>query len=102
MHGNLACELEAFDDGQAARYSVVCDAVREAAMEARPIPGGFAITFPSRPEVVMLLAEFMTLERRCCRFLDLGVEAPAGSDRVELRMSGGPGVQEFLAAQLGV
>ena len=98
----LTCELGAFDGRQAARYSEVRAALEASATGAEPIIGGYAISFPNEPEVVMMLAEFTTLERLCCAFLDLAVKLPAGSDRVELHMSGGPGTREFLTTELGL
>jgi len=45
------------------------------------------------------VAEWITLERRCCPFLDLGLDWSA-SNRVSLTLTGGPGVKTFLAEQL--
>ena len=83
--------------------SIADDAeIAAAATGATPIPGGFAVSFPTDAGHAITLAEFISLERMCCGFLDLAVKAPAHSDTLELHLSGGPGAQEFLAAQLGV
>jgi hypothetical protein len=46
------------------------------------------------------LAEFVTLERRCCPFFDFALEVSAGASQVRLTIGGGPDVKEFMRSQL--
>ena len=46
----------------------------------------------------MRLAEWVTLEQRCCPFLDFSLET--GRDGVMLRLTGPEGTPEFLREEL--
>lgn len=74
--------------------------MKAAARERRELPDGYAIAFAADPQLFRDLAEWITLERRCCPFLTLGLEWSA-DDVVWLRLTGGPGVKEFLATAGG-
>ena len=102
MEQVIACDrnLMAMDETQKARYRVVVKHVESAALSAEPVSGGFAIRYPADADSVVNLAEFITLERLCCPFLDFCIRLEAGGDHVELRLTGRPGVQEFLQAEI--
>jgi hypothetical protein len=48
----------------------------------------------------MSVAEFVTLERRCCPFFDFALEVSADAPQVRLKIGGGPDVKEFMRSQL--
>lgn len=98
----IACDrnLTAMDETQKARHRIVSRHVESAALGAEPVSGGFAIRYPAEADTVVRLAEFITLERLCCPFFDFGIRLDAGADHVELRITGGPGVEEFLQAEI--
>ena len=96
----LACELAAMDDKQRARYRVVVEQVESSALSTQPVPGGVAIRYTADPDTILRLAEFVTLERLCCPFFDFDIRLGAGATEVELQITGGPGVQEFLQAEI--
>lgn len=100
MEQAIACDLMGMDKTQRARHRVVSQHVASAALGSEPVPDGFAIRYPADTETVVKLAEFITLERLCCPFFDFGILLDAGADQVELRITGGPGVQEFLQAEI--
>jgi len=50
--------------------------------------------------VIVKLAEWMTLERRCCPFFDFAMEVGAGAAHVRLTLGGGPDVKAFLRGQV--
>ncbi len=90
----------AMDETQKARHRVVFQHVKSAVLSAERISGGFAIRYPADADTVVQLAEFITLERLCCPFLGFEIRLDAGADHVELRITGGPDVQEFLQAEI--
>lgn len=61
---------------------------------------GLALAFPPTLEHALLLAEFMTLERRCCPFLTLQLEFASEDGPLTLRLTGPAGVQTFLRHEL--
>ncbi len=102
MEQTIACDRDmmSMDETQRARYRVVSQHVESAALSAEPVSGGFAIRYAADAETVVKLAEFITMERLCCPFFDFAIRLDAGADHVELRLTGGPGVQEFLQAEI--
>lgn len=96
----IACDLSVMTETQRARYGSAIQYVEDEAVSAEPVPGGYALRYPTAEGSVLKLAEFITLERLCCPFLDFELRVAAGADHVELRLTGGPGVQTFLADEI--
>jgi hypothetical protein len=51
--------------------------------------------------MMLELAEFVLLERRCCPFLNFEITLHEGEDSIAVHLSGREGVKEFLAAEFG-
>jgi hypothetical protein len=60
------------------------------------LPDGFAFIFPRERPLFLTLAEWVTLERRCCPFLSFELVLEDREAPVSLRLTGRPGVKEFL------
>ena len=97
----FACDVSAMTPEQRTRYAALVARFRPAAA-LEELPDGYAFVFEPDAERALELAEFMTLERRCCPFLHLAVEfAPSGGP-LRLRLTGAPGVKPFLVHELGL
>jgi hypothetical protein len=59
------------------------------------------LSFPADAAVFLQLAEWISLERRCCPFLEFALEWKQ-DDSVSVRLTGQPGVKEFIAAEMGI
>ena len=92
----LACDLGALDPAQRARHSALRAELGTLRIDARELADGDAFSYPAEADVILKLAEFMTLERRCCPFFDFELEVGAAGSYARLRIGGGPDVQEFL------
>ena len=95
----LQCHLNVFDADEHRRYVAVRAAMKSAACETRELPDGYAMRLLDDPVVFKDVAEWITLERRCCPFLSLGLTWSA-DDAVWLSITGGPEVKAFLAQRL--
>ncbi len=95
----LACRLDVFEGAEKAQYETLRRAMRSGMQEARELSDGYAIRLTPDPVLFQQSAQWITLERRCCPFLTLGLEWSDG-DRVWLKLTGGPGVKAFLASML--
>ena len=67
-----------------------------AVQEIQELPNGWAWRLPSTPEILMLLAEDLNMERLCCPFVHYTLEIERNRGPFWLRWTGGPGVKEFL------
>ncbi len=66
------------------------------------MPDGYAIRLANQDEILMQVAEFISLERVCCPFLNFQLEIEAERGSLWLRLSGREGAKDFLAAELGL
>jgi hypothetical protein len=96
---SFECGLDRLDGTEQERYGALRAAMRLAVEETRDVPDGYAIRL--RPDVTIFrqVAEWISLERRCCPFLCLTLQWSEGN-AVWLTLTGGPGVKGFLAGQL--
>jgi hypothetical protein len=63
-------------------------------------PYGIALRFAADAAAFVQLAEWISLERRCCPFLEFALEWKH-ADSVTVRLTGPPGAKEFMAAMIG-
>lgn len=95
----IACELEAFDAGERRRHAELRQAMKRARLEVQELPDGYAFLFPDEPSLFLQIAEWITLERRCCPFFAFSLELPPAGP-IRLSLTGGEGVKDFLRAEL--
>ena len=93
----IACRLEGLSNTQREREKELLQFVRKATLERKEVPTGFAFRFPSDSAVALQIAEFITLERVCCPFLNFEFQAEAEGGPIWLELTGRDGVKEFLA-----
>jgi len=67
----IVCTPGAMDAEQRERYRSLREKLYEHVQEVRELPQGYAFGYPYEPSVVVMAAEFMTLERLCCPFCPL-------------------------------
>ena len=98
----LACRREAgvFPADQKERHAQIYRGIVAAVEEIIELPDGFALCLPSETEMILTVAEFITLERLCCDFLKFGLEVDPGKGPIRLKLTGGPGVKSFLQSEL--
>ena len=96
----LACRLDVFEAGEGARYRELRELIRASSLEVRERDDGYAVRLRPEAAVFRGVAEWITLERRCCPFLSLGL-AWTCDDGMWLELTGGPDVKRFLAGALG-
>lgn len=98
----LMCILNGLTTEQRKRQSALKKQMEESTREVSELANGYAFRFKSDQSHIMMLAEFMSLERLCCPFFDFELEVAAGKDAVWLRMTGREGVKEFLKAEFDI
>lgn len=95
----LACDFTAMDAGQRERYRTLRRRLGEDFQEARELQDGYAFRHSSEADVLVALAEYVSLERLCCPFFDFAIEV--GRGEVWLRMTGPEGAKGILEAAMG-
>ena len=64
--------------------------------EIQELPNGWAWRLPAKPEILMLLAEDLNLERLCCPFVHYTLEIERNHGPFWLKWTGSEGVKAFL------
>ena len=58
---------------------------------------GYSFSFPHSRNILSDIAEFITLERECCPFLDFDLSLGTSRDDILLSLSGPAGAKEFIS-----
>jgi hypothetical protein len=97
----IACQLKALDAEQRQRQKELLGVVRGKIQQTLELPDGFALQMPNDHVTFMEVAEWVSLERRCCAFAEFLLEM-RGDDTVWVTVTGGSGAKEVLAAEMGI
>ena len=73
---------------------------RQAVLEIKEIENGYAFRFPSDDVWLNEIIHIVSLERRCCPFLQFTVTVEADNGPIWLELTGPSGTKEFLASFL--
>lgn len=98
----LACNPSAIDEAARPRYQELRRHLLSAVRERRELLDGYAFLIDAAAVSLPEAAEWVAMERRCCSFLTLQLEASGGEQNWWLRLSGPAGVKDFLAAELAL
>jgi hypothetical protein len=95
----IACRTNALDKTQRKRQQELLDLVRRSAQATQELPDGYAFRLAADPALFQQAAEWVSLERRCCPFVQFTLDWKR-DDAVWIAFTGGPGVKDFLAAEI--
>jgi hypothetical protein len=76
-------------------------ALRTRVKNVRELPDGYEFQFPADPETFRLAAEWIAGEHLCCPFFDIELKQERENGSLWIRLSGRPGVKQFIRADLG-
>ena len=102
MEAPFVCDMTALTASQRERHHALARQLRGAVLEIRELPDGYAARVAMEPTMVLVLAEFITLERLCCPCFTLGLEAERDGGPLWLRVTGREGVKPFIRAEFGI
>jgi hypothetical protein len=83
------------------RRREILAALRDECVEVRKIDNGVSLRFAPGAGTLARLAEVIDLERQCCRFLRFRLDVEPDGGPVRLDVTGPPGTETFLEAELG-
>ena len=95
----IACDLNALTAPERDRRRKVLGVVARTIIGRSELADGFELSFDPAKLDLAMLGEWIALERRCCPFLHFRIDI-GPSDRTVLALTGGPGVKEFLRAEM--
>ena len=95
----FACRIDTLDGRQRQRQQELLALMRRSAQAQDELADGYAFRLPADPVLFERAAEWVSLERRCCPFVQFTLEWNQ-DDTVWVRLTGAPGVKTFLAAEI--
>src|SRR5579872_6114965 len=97
--GNFICNLGAMNQQERERYASLSRKLFNASEHRRELDNGYAFRVATEKISLPEIAEWIALERRCCPFFNLLIEAEPHTGPVWLRMTGAEGIKDFIRAE---
>jgi len=95
----IACNLNAINHGERQRLYALLDKLTVSAGRRQELPNGYGYDVDRKKMSFAEVAEWITLESRCCPFLNFTVELPTEGN-LRFQLTGGAGVKEFVAEEM--
>lgn len=92
----LACNQNAIGAAERPRYTELVKRLRSAVRERRELSDGYSYRLDGKSVSLPEVAEWIKLERLCCPFLTLQLEASGTASDWRLRLRGPVGVKAIL------
>ena len=98
----FACNRAALTDTDRKRhFDELGPALRAMVKNVRELPNGYEFQFPADAAAFRLVAEWAAGEHLCCPFFDIELRQERENGAFWMRLSGRPGVKQFIEADLG-
>jgi hypothetical protein len=92
----IACNLHAFNETQRGRYENLRRALLATVCQIREEQYGYSFCWNHEASTLVQIAEWVSLERLCCPFLQFNIEVLPADGPIWLKLGDGPEVKEFL------
>ena len=96
----LACIMTAIPAPQRRQHLNTAREVFARIEEFRELADGYQFRLADGPELMLKLAEFVSMEKLCCPFLKFIIEVEAEGGPVWLRLTGREGVKAFIREEI--
>lgn len=97
----LACNASALSpEARKRHFEEVGPALLKLKKSTRELPDGYEFEFPASSDAYQLLTEWAFEERLCCPFLEIGLRFDREGGPLWLRLTGRPGIKEFIKLEL--
>ena len=94
----IACNLSALNHTERDRLSALLDKLTTGAEHRQELSDGYAYEIVPAKVSFREVAEWVSLESRCCPFLNFRLDLAGGA--VRLQLTGGRGVKQFIQAEM--
>jgi hypothetical protein len=95
----FACNLHGFTAAERAEHRRLAARLAESVTATHELADGYAFRFDSSRFSHRELVAWVTLERRCCPFFDIGFEWQRHGGPLVLSLKGRDGIKEFIRAE---
>ena len=92
----VACEPHGVPVDKRERWLKVGPEVYNAVDLVKELSNGYSLRLPNDQAMLILLAEYVSLDRLCCGFVNWNIEVERAGGPVWLHLTGGQGVKEYF------
>jgi hypothetical protein len=92
----IASQLGVFDECELARYRQARSRIEAAILRVEELPDGYRTALPGNEEMLLHVAEWVALERRCCPFLCFTIAVGGADAEIVVSITGDEDVKRFL------
>ena len=96
----LACDMTAIAPDERPKHLATSRELFSRIEKVRELPNGYEFSLSDGPALLSQLAEFVSLEKLCCPFLNFVIEIEAECGPVWLRLTGREGVKAFIREEI--
>ncbi len=93
----IACRPQSLTAAERAREELLLEEHLGAVLETRDTPNGQSYRYSTDPALFVRMAELVSLEHRCCPFLDFALEWRGPDEAPWLHITGSARAKEFIA-----
>src|SRR5687768_10294785 len=97
----FACDMSAIPADERDAHLATIKRLFQSVESSEEVSNGYRFRLSGIPDVLVLAAEFIALERLCCPFFAFGLEVEAEKGAVWLSLTGREGVKPFILAEIG-
>jgi hypothetical protein len=97
----FACVMDAIDPYNRPLHIANSKDLFQSVREIRELTNGYAFRLENERNLLLKLAEFISLEKLCCPFFGFTVEVEAEGGDVWLHLTGREGVKPFIRSEIG-
>lgn len=70
--------------------------VYDSVIEVKELPNGYSLLLPNDQEMILTTAEYISLDRLCCAFVNWRIELESSGGPMWLHVTGGDGAKEYF------
>ena len=96
----IACKIGALSPAERLHHADLLRDLGAMTEKSTETADGYVLHLHTDAAGFLRVAEWVTLERRCCRFLNFDLKWSAGDESPSLQLGGRHGVKEFLVAEM--
>src|SRR5438309_9469827 len=98
----IACNLPPFQPAERTKWRALLDRVSSSITETRELSNGYALRIDTTKTTLVEVAQWVTLERKCCPFFEFRLRIHGQDGTLWLDLTGPPKVKEFIRDDFGI
>ena|SRR5690625_2084985 len=91
----VACKISVFDSEERKHYDTLRKELTET-MSAEETPNGYTFSFPNDQTLLLKIAEWISMENRCCPFIKFSLNVSGDSESIRVELTGNEDVKKLL------